>query len=97
MDLLGISALVIGLVAFGVAGWQMYMSRSRHKELKKNHDDLKENVQTTLDHIHREFGLRLKGSTKFNPMGATVEVGKRKAINPTFLLRLRRLLGKLLS
>ena len=88
MDWIGIAALVISLVALGVGGWQMYMSRSRYRELKCNQDRI-------LDYLHREFDQRLKGSTKFNALEATVSVGKRRATKPTFRLTLRRLLGKL--
>ena len=95
MDWIGIAALVISLVALGVGGWQMYMSRSRYKELKKDHDDLKENDRLILGYLHREFGLRLKGSTTFAEPEMTVSVGKRRAKKPTFLLTLRRLVGKL--
>ena len=52
MEWIGIAALVISLVALGVAGWQMYMSRSRYRELKCNQDRI-------LDRLHREYGLRL--------------------------------------
>ena len=88
MDWFGIAALVISLVALGVAGWQMYMSRRRYRELKCTQDRI-------LDFLHREFDVRLEGSTKFNTLEASVSVGKREAIKPTFLLTLRRLLGKL--
>ena len=106
MEWIGIVALVISLVALGVGVWQMYMSRSRYRELKadlcelkKDHDDLKGNDRIILGHLHREFGLRLKGSTTFDSpeMTATVEVmkGKKDVKKPTFLLTLRRFVGKL--
>ena len=57
---------------------------SKHLEIK---------LDRILDYLHKEFGLRLKGSTKFNALEATVSVGKGKAIKPTFRLTLRRLLG----
>ena len=93
MEWIGIAALVISLVALGVGGWQMYMSHSRYKELKCTQDRI-------LDYLHKEFGLRLKGSAKFDApeMTATVKVRKRKkdVKKPAFRLTLRRLLGKLL-
>ena len=56
MEWIGIVALVMSLVALGVGVWQMYMSHSRHKNLKCNQDRI-------LDYLHKEFGLRLKVST----------------------------------
>ena len=96
MDWIGITALVISLVALGVGGWQMYMSRSRYKDLKKDHDDLKENDRLILGYLHRKLGLQLKGSTTFAEPEMTVSAGKRRAKKPIFPLTLRRLLGKLL-
>ena len=89
MEWIGIAALVISLVALGVAGWQMYMSRSRYRELKCNQDRI-------LDRLHREYGLRLRGSTKFSAQESSVSIGKKPAKKNTFLLTLRRWLGKLL-
>ena len=95
MDWISIAALVIGLIALGVGVCQMYMSKSRYKELKKDHDGFKENDRLILDYLHREFGLRLKGSTKFDALESTVKIGKRPAEKPTFRLTFRRWLGKL--
>ena len=83
-----LSGLIIGSTSLGVAGFQMYMSRSRYKKLESTQDRI-------LDYLHREFDVRLESSTKFNAPEMTVSVGKRRAKNPTFLWTLRRLLGKL--
>ena len=103
--------LVISLVALGVVGWQMYMSRARYKELRKHQkclkDDqeiLKNNQSRILDYLHREFDVRFEAHTNFDApvMAATVGIRKqnkdeKKPTKPTFLLTLRRWLGKLRS
>ena len=90
-----LAGLVIGFMALGVGVWQMHMSRSRYKRLKKDHDDFKENDRLILDYLRRKFDVRLEGSTEFSAPEMTVSVSKRPKKKPTFLLTLRQLLGKL--
>ena len=104
-----LSGLIIGSTSLGVAGFQMYMSRSRYKKLKKVQCDqkkdleiLKNNQDRILDYLHRNFDPKIEANTKFDAIEATAKVGKRKPnkeeqepIKPNFLLTLRRWLGKL--
>ena len=83
-----IAGPIIGLLALGLAGFQMFMSRCRYKKLKKTQDRI-------VDYLHREFDVRLDASATFVEPEMTVSVGKRREKKPTFPLTLRRLLGKL--
>ncbi len=85
MEWIGIAALVISLIAVFV---EMYLSRSRYKEIKRTQDRI-------LDYLHREFDAKIEADTKFDAPEMTVKIGKRPAEKPTFRLTFRRWLGKL--
>ena len=89
-----LTSLIISLIALGVGVWQIYMSRSRYKELKKTQDDLGNKQDRALDYLRRKFDVRIEADTKFNAPETTVSVGKRRAKKPTLRLPFRRWLGK---
>ena len=89
-----LTSLIISLIALGVGGWQMYMSRSRYKELKKTQDDLGNKQDRALDYLRRKFDVRIEADTKFNAPEMTVSVGKRQAKKPTLRLTFRRWLRR---
>ena len=75
-----------------VTGWR---ANSRLKRLEK----LVEQESGTREFVFQKLGDRseIRGHTTFDAPEMTVSVGKRTMKKPIFLLRLRRLLGKLLS
>ena len=57
--------------------------------------DQKAKLDRLLGYMRRICDVRIEGSTKFDAPEMSAIVGKRPAKKPTFLLTLRRLLGKL--
>ena len=78
-----LAGLIVGFAALVMGVYQMYMSRSRCKELKITQDRI-------VDYLHREFDKRIEADTKFDAPEMTASGSFRRKKKHNFLFTLLR-------